>query len=59
MALDPQKIRACAPLLPDEEYRRRRRTTLAILIDLFTLCYGQWAARRAHAYADQLDGRAT
>lgn len=26
---------------------------------IFTLCYGQWTARRAHAYADELEGRAS
>lgn len=32
MALDPQKPYSFAPLLPKQEYRRRRRTILAILI---------------------------
>ncbi|MDO8622600.1 MAG: hypothetical protein Q7R80_05205 [bacterium] len=27
------------------------------LFFLFALCYGQWTARRAHAYADEIEGR--
>ena len=101
MAFDSQKLRALAPLLSDDDYRRRKRKLLvmtagalvlaiglvatigssaftaharmliafAILcgaaaasvsgFGLFVLWFGQRVARRAHAYANELEGRAS